>query len=358
MIGEILAGVLVGPAVLGWVPAESPVLGALAELGVIFLLFSVGLETQFAELRRVGRVAMATAVAGMAIPFVLGWLFMTSIGQGGVKAVFIGTAMVATSVGVTARVLRDKKKLGTRPAQVILAAAVADDILSLILLGVVSGSAKGSISVPGLVTLAVGAVAFVLIVGTVGRAAMRRLIPHHTKLKMTEPMLGVAIAVALILAASSEVLGLAGIVGAFLAGLVLGETEVENELQRKLLPLSTFLVPFFFVYVGAQMDLGVFRTRSGAEIVIAITALAIFGKLIGCGLASLKLGRRSALIVGIGMIPRGEVGIIVASLGLAAGVIDRQLFAVVVMMSILTTLVVPPLLSAAYPKTAQPDGEP
>lgn len=348
VVGEILAGILVGPALLGWVPAHEEAIEALAELGVIFLLFTVGLETNLTEMRRVGGTATAVAFGGVVLPFVLGWGLMQLVGRDDPEALFVGTAMVATSVGVTARVLRDRGKLSSKEARIILGAAVVDDVLALLLLAVVSGAALGSFSWQSAALLAAEALAFVMILATLGRRTLRQVLPFLSQLRVTEPVLGAAIAIALLLAASAARVGLAAIVGAFLAGVIVAEAGDEHELEEKFHPLTAFLVPFFFVHVGLLVEVEPLTTGAGVALVTAITLLALIGKFVGGGLAAVRLGPRSAAIVGVGMAPRGEVGIIVASLGLSLGVIGAELYGVVVMMSLLTTLVAPPLLVLLY----------
>lgn len=353
VVGEILAGVLIGPAAFALVPhGDQPVAGvleAMSELGVIFLLFMVGLETDMRELRRVGGMASSVAIVGIVVPLGLGFGLMLLLGDSTISAAFVGTAMVATSVGVTARVLRDRRKLSTREARIILGAAVVDDVLALLLLAVVSGVAAGTLSWTGIAILVLEALGFLVVFGTIGRRAARRFLPQVGKLKITEPALGIAIAAALILAALASKIGLGAIIGAFLAGVIMGDPN-EPDLEAKFLPLSTFFVPFFFVYVGTLVDIDVFTSLGGIALALGITALAIVGKLVG-GLPVTRLGRRSAAIVGVGMVPRGEVGIIVASLGLSLGVIQHELYSIVVLMSILTTLVAPPALQALFSKS-------
>jgi Kef-type K+ transport system membrane component KefB len=349
LVGEIFAGVVLGPAVLGAIDPHNEVLESLSELGVIFLLFSVGVETNISELRRVGPTSMAVGVAGIGLPFIMGAGFMFFRGSGLDQAIFLGAAMVATSVGITAQVLQERGKLTTREARIILAAAVIDDILALILLSIVEGITLGSLSLGSVAVLFLAALGFVLVVGELGRRLMRRFFPHIDRLKMTEPALGLAILVALALAASASQLGLAGIIGAFLAGVILGEgATTEHELEAKIQPLSIFFVPFFFIHVGALVELGPLTSPDGIGLVVVVVILAFIGKFVGCGLPALRLGVRSASIVGMGMTPRGEVGIIVATIGQGLGVIDAALYGVVVLMSIITSVLAPPLIMLLY----------
>jgi Kef-type K+ transport system membrane component KefB len=352
VVGEILAGVVVGPAVLGIVPAENETLEVLAELGIIFLLFRVGLDTEPEELRNVGGTAMAVAGAGIVLPFVLGVSLMLLLDSSGIQAIFVGAAMVATSVGVTAAVLEARNKLASKEARIILGAAVVDDLLTLLLLGVILAVSQDQVSIAGVLVLAVSALGFVAIVGTFGRRLIRRVLPNLDRLRMNEPALGLTIAVALALAASSGKLGLAPLIGAFLAGIVLGEGRSEFELEQKTLPLAAFFVPFFFVHVGTKIEFGVFASGRGLAILAAVTVLAIIGKFVGGALASYRLGRRSAAIIGVGMVPRGEVGIIVASLALELKIVDVELYGVVVAMSVLTSVLAPPVLSWLFKEPA------
>lgn len=358
VVGEISAGIVVGPAVLGLIPtaAEAPeatsALGAMSELGAIVLLFTVGLETRIGDLRRVGPTAMGVAAGGIVLPMLFGAGLMTLLGRDTGESLFVGTALVATSIGVTARVLRDRGKLATREASIILAAAVVDDVIGLLILAVVSGISRGEFSWSQTALVFVLAFAFILIFPTVGRATLRRTFPFLVRLRATDPILAVAIAMLLWLAASADLIGLAPIVGAFVAGVMLSEIGEQHDLERNMHTLAVFLVPFFFVHVGSLVDPAALGGGSNLLLVVVVIFLAILGKLIGCGLPALRLGFRSASIVGVGMVPRGEVGIIVASLGLGLGVIGPDLYGVVVLMSLFTTLVAPPLLVALFGRPA------
>lgn len=340
---------LIGSSVLGLVPKHSIGLEAMSELGVIFLLFSVGLETELSDLRRVGGRAISVATGGLVLPFVLGAGLLLAIGASIPQSLFAGAALSATSVGITAKVLQDKSVLATKEARVILGAAVFDDVLTLLLLtavtAVVAGSGLGSI-----ISLAIYAVTFVLLLTTFGRRLVIGISPRVPAFKSDEPGFALAIALALVLAVAAARIGLAAIIGAFIAGVIMAEVADEHELKRKMLPLTVFFVPFFFIRVGSELDVQALFTPKTLLLSLAITGLAIIGKLVGAGLPALSMGRRSAALVGVGMIPRGEVGIIVASLGLAAGVLDESLYAVFVTMSILTTLIAPPVLNRLLDK--------
>lgn len=350
VVGEIAAGVVAGPFLLRLVAPEQEGFEVLAQLGAVFLLFSVGLETDVKSMRNVGRSAALVALIGMAAPFLLGWGFMLAAGEAGEIALFVGVALVATSVGVTARVLADRNSLDTQEAQTILGAAVLDDILTLFVLGLLAGSVQGSFSVGAVLVAVLAVLGFFLVFGGFGRLGLRKLMPGVHKLKLSEPALGVAITVALLLAAIAEQIGLAALVGAFLAGILFDEAGAEHELQAKTMPLNAFFVPFFFLHVGTLVDPSAFNP-STIGVVAVLTVLGIAGKLLG-GFGALRLGRRRALIVGVGMVPRGEVGIVVATIGLSAGVIGAELYGVIVAVVILTTILPPPVLSRLLRKQA------
>jgi Kef-type K+ transport system membrane component KefB len=344
VVGEIAAGCLVGPAVLGWVQVNEP-LEVLAEIGAVLLLFSVGLETRVGELKRVGRVATLVGVAGVILPFVLGALWAKLYGFSTPKAMFVAAAFVATSAGITARVLHDLGVLGRIESRVILGAAVIDDILAMLLLGVVTAiQGGGAIHIGALVLVLVQAVGFVVLIGVVGPRMMRRSSPLlDAPINPLSP-LTLCLAGCLGLAAAASYLGLAAIIGAFLAGMVAAESQQRHTLERQVQVLMALLVPFFFVVTGAKVELGQLGQLSVLGTLLLVTVLAVISKLLGCGLGALSLGKRSALIVGVGMVPRGEVGIIVASLGQQAGVFTGTTYALIIAMSLLTSIMAPPVL--------------
>lgn len=364
VVGEILAGIVIGPHVLGLIgtpggglvelfhgdeaaaqEALDIVFEVISELGVIVLLFFVGLETKLEDLLRVGRRSATVAALGVVVPFVLGLVFMILLGRPQVEAVFIGTAMVATSVGITARVLRDLGVIGSREARIILAAAVVDDILAILLLTVVSGLGEGRGVQPGEVALiAAQAIAFTAFVAYFGTHGARRFSLQLARLRLPHAPFAVAMALMLGLATLAGEMGLAAIIGAFLAGLVLAESREQFQLDRQVAPVYEFLVPFFFVIIGSKVDPSLLGEAETLGIAVGVTLLAVAGKVVGCGLGGLGLGRRPAAIIGVGMVPRGEVGLIVASIGLSLAAVSQEMFSVVVIMSIATTLLAPPLL--------------
>ncbi|GGB54777.1 cation:proton antiporter [Deinococcus soli (ex Cha et al. 2016)] len=349
VVGQVLAGILIGPSVLSLVRPDEFLL-SLAELGAVFLLFMVGLETRFRDLLSVGKEALLVAVLGIAFPLALGFGFGLWQDQGNVSALFVGTALVATSVGITAKVLQEMGVLDARFAQVILGAAVIDDILGLTLLAVVSGLGAGESMSAGQVGLILGlSVGFVALVLAVGIPLVRRFQPRLRNLSLSR-MFNVAIVVGLGVAALSTVAGLAPIIGAFLAGMVLAEVKDEVEFESKVHALESFLAPVFFVVVGLQLDLGVLGDPVVIVAGLILTVLAVIGKVAGGLIGARSMGRRQSLLVGVGMVPRGEVGLIVASLGLAAGVIGKQVYAEVLLMVLLTTVLAPLVLRALAPR--------
>ena len=357
VIGELLVGVAIGPHALRLIDVPlldsheglSFVYEVMAELGLVVLLFFVGLETRLDDLLRVGRRSLAVAVLGVALPFALGTAFMASTGHPNTEALFVGAALVATSVGITARVLRDLGVLASKEARIILGAAVADDILALLVLTAVTQmDQEGGVDVGEVVVTAAVAVAFVAFTALVGTRVVRRYSLHLERLRIPNAPLAVALPLMLGLSAVAGELGLAGIIGAFLAGIMLAESREQLQLERRAQPIYEFLVPFFFVLTGAKVDLGAFSEGGTIGLALVITGLAVLGKLVGCGVGGYGLGRRSMLILGVGMVPRGEIGFVVASVALAQGAVAADVFSSVVFMSIATTLLVPPVLSMLY----------
>ena len=348
IVGEILAGVLIGPSVLGWV-APSEITNTLAEIGVIFLLFTVGLETKPATIFRVGKTALLVAVLGVVAPFAAGYLLLQLWGGTVVQSLFIGTAMVATSVGITARVLNAMGLLDAPASRVILGAAVIDDILGLLLLALVMSAAAGQINYLEIGLTALLAVSFTLLVALIGPRAINRLAPRIESLRISQSLFVFGLLLCLGLSVAASYIGVAAIIGAFLAGMALAEATEGNEtLHKQMNGVTEFLVPFFLVNIGMQLRLDVFRDSSVVGLVLLVTLVAALTKLIGCGIGAMSLGWRRAAQVGTGMIPRGEVGIVVAQIGLSLTVITDALFGVVLFMSVATTLMAPPFLKILF----------
>lgn len=344
VVGEILAGVLIGPSVLGLVDLGET-LEVFAELGVIFLLFWVGLETRLTDLKAVGAVAGLVAVLGVIFPFAGGVGLGVLRDEPTATTIFLAAALVATSVGITSAVLAELGAVRTRPGRTILGAAVVDDILAILVLAVAVGIAEeGSVDVGGITLTAVVAVAFVAFAALGGGALLRKRPQLLTAPRFADSPLLPAVLLCLGLAVVSAKIGLAGIIGAFLAGMIIAESSEREAVENEVGVLYAFFPPFFFASIGIQLDLGALGDTASLLLLAGVTALAVVTKFLGGYLGARRLGRADAMVVGTGMVPRGEVGIIVASLGAANGVIGEDLFAVIVGMAVLTTLIVPPVL--------------
>jgi Kef-type K+ transport system membrane component KefB len=347
IVGEILAGVLIGPYVLGWM-APNEILRLLSELGVMFLLFRVGLEVKSSELMQVGGTALVVAIAGVILPFGMGWGIATLWGEPTLESIFIGAAMVATSVGITAQVLASKGLLQARASKIILAAAVIDDVLGLLVLAMVSSMARGAVNYLDLALTAVLAIGFTILVAQWGTRTMQSVVPRaQAGLSLAESEFALAMTLLFGLSLLAVYAGVAAIVGAFLAGMALSQS-VDHRVHLLTSGVTELLVPFFLVGIGLHLDLTAFADASTVWLALAILAAAVFSKVVGCGLGALPLGRKEAIRVGIGMMPRGEVGMVVAQIGLAMGVLAQSAYGIVVFMSVATTLIAPPLLKMAF----------
>jgi len=351
VLGELLAGVLIGPGVFGLVDL-SPTLTALAEIGVVVLLFEIGLESDLEELLRAGLQSTIVAVVGVACPFALGFGLAELWGKPTLQAVFIGATLTATSVGITARVLSDLGQLQERAARIVLGAAVVDDVLGLVILAVVTGLAQtGTFSVAGAGLILVKAVAFLAIAIALGIRFSPTLLAWVGLMKVRGSLIVYAVFFCVLLAAVSERIGLAAIVGAFAAGLILARTERRAHIEDQIKPVADLFVPVFFVTIGMQVTpatLNPFGDSAEFLLGLALTGVAIGAKLLA-GLGVYQRGV-SRWRVGVGMIPRGEVGLIFAGIGRAGGVIEAGLYAAVVAMVMLTTFVAPPWLKVLYRK--------
>jgi Kef-type K+ transport system membrane component KefB len=347
IIGEILAGVLIGPTVLNWVQPNE-VLTALAELGAMFLLFRVGLEVKVSELMKVGRTALIVAILGVVLPFMAGWGIMRLWGEPSVESIFVGAAMVATSVGITAQVLSAKGLLSHRASQIILAAAIIDDVLGLLVLAVVSGLAKGAVNFADLGMTIFIALTFTVVVAHFGARIAKRVVPIlGGTLNAAEAQFNLALVHLFGLALLAVYAGVAAIIGAFLAGMAVGES-VEHRVHDLSQGITEFLTPFFLAGIGLHLDLQALNSADTMLLAAVLVIAAVFSKMVGCGLGAWSLGKADMLRIGAGMVPRGEVGMVVAQLGLTLGVISGPIYGVVVVMAIATTMVAPPLLNLTY----------
>jgi len=347
LVGEILAGVVIGPSVLGWI-APNDTLKAFSDLGVMFLLFDAGLQVKTSEMLRVGGTAMLAAALGVVATFFGGWALLFAWGSPRMEAIFVATALVATSVGITASALAARGLLHQAASQIILAAAVIDDVIGLIVLAIVSGMARGRINVLDIVLTAGLAAVFTAMAARWGPAMASRVVPHFRSRALAEEAeFHVALVLLFALAALAVYTGVAAIVGAFLAGLAL--SEIAGARVRDLTRgVSELLVPFFLVGIGLRMDLGLFRSKSTIALALLILAMVIVTKVVGCGLGALSAGWENALKVGLGMIPRGEVTMAIAQMGLSMAIIRPEMYAVVVFIAVASALLTPLLLKIAF----------
>lgn len=358
VVGEILAGVIIGPSLLGWV-APNDIIGILAEIGVIFLLFNVGLETKPAAIFQVGKRAAMVGLLGVVLPFVAGYFIAVAWGGSLVEAMFIGAALVATSVGITARVLGGMGMLDAPTARIILGAAVIDDILGLIILSLVSAVSQGSVSYVGLAKTAGAAILFTVFVALVGSRVINRLSPAIRHLRLGGPFFSLGLILCLGLSVASIYVGVAAIIGAFLAGMALAEaTEDDKKMHQLTAGVTEFLVPFFLVGIGMQLDLSVFRDTSVVVFAVILTIIAVVTKFVGCGAGAWGMRKREMGQIGMAMVPRGEVGIVVAQIGLGLGVIGKSFFASVLFMAVATTMIAPPFIKWLYTEDKDGDGIP
>ena len=343
VLGEIVAGILIGPSALGLVE-PSDALRILAEVGVIVLLAEVGLEMDLDELRRVGRASFLVAILGVALPMSSGIVAGELLGETLNASLFLGAALAATSVGITARVFGDLKALSSTEARIVLGAAVADDVLGLIILTVVTRVVEqGSIDAAGLAGTIGLAVGFLVVAGAVGLVVLPRVIKWISARAASPVTVGVVAAgVTFAFSAAASGAKLAPIIGAFVAGTALARTEHHDRISRDFAVLGSIFIPVFFMQIGIDTD--VTKFFNGHVLIVAgvLSTIAIAGKMFASVGA---LGTNTdKLVIGIGMVPRGEVGLIFATIGVSVGVFTDDLYAVVLLMVLVTTVVTPPLL--------------
>ncbi len=397
VLGELVGGVLVGVSalhllifpdnavasndavvtqILQWsaqIPSESAqvigasyteVLSVLAEIGVIFLLFEIGLESDLQELIRVGPQAAVVAIIGVVVPFAVGTLGLIYLFHlPAIPAVFAGAALTATSIGITAKVLAEIQKLNSREGQIIIGAAVLDDVLGIIVLAVVASLAQdGEIQPANVIYLVVSSAVFLIGSIVLGRLFSPYFVWLVDKLRTRGNLLLVALTFVFFLAYIATIIHLEAILGAFAAGLVLAETEKRSELEAQIVPIADMLVPVFFVCVGARTDISVLypwvpENREGLVLAIFLVIVAILGKVM-TGLFVFGPEKVNRLAIGVGMVPRGEVGLVFAGVGAASGVLSASLTAAIIVMVIFTTFLAPPLLRLVFKASdpASPDG--
>jgi Kef-type K+ transport system membrane component KefB len=335
--------------------AQSEVISVLSELGVIILLFEIGLESELEELIKYGPQAAVVAVVGVVVPFALGTIgLMTFFDVPAIPAIFAGAALTATSIGITAKVLAEIGKLSSKEGQIIVGAAVLDDVLGIIVLAVVASLVKtGEVEVTNILYLSISAAVF--LVGTIilGRLLNPYFVSLVRSFKTRGPLLISALVVTFLLSYVASAIQLEGILGAFAAGLILGENELQRDLEEQVVPIADMLVPVFFVVVGARTDISVLNpfepsNREGLIIAAFLIVVAIIGK-VATSLTIFQPGI-NRLAIGVGMIPRGEVGLVFAGVGAASGVLSESLDAAIIAMVIVTTFIAPPWLRSVLEK--------
>ncbi len=336
--------------------AQSEVISVLSELGVIILLFEIGLESNIKDLIAVGTQAAVVAVVGVVVPFTAGTVgLMTLFGIPAIPAIFAGAALTATSIGITSKVLSELGRLNSKEGQIILGAAVIDDVLGIIVLAVVASLAKeGSVDLGKVIYLIISATSFLLGAIFLGNIFSKAFVAIASSLKTRGGLVIPAFIFAFVMAYFAAAIQLEAILGSFAAGLVLDETDERVELQKQVIPIADMLVPIFFVTVGAKTDLGVLNpaipsNREGLVMAIFLIVVAILGKLV-TGLSVFGQPQINRLAIGVGMIPRGEVGLVFLGIGSSIGILSKPLEAAIIMMVILTTFLAPPLLRFVFPE--------
>lgn len=370
VLGELLVGIVLGPSVFGALPVVGTdgyvIFHFLAELGVVLLLFEIGLETDLKAMFKVGPAALAVAAVGVAVPFLLGFVFwaygphpqVASTVPLIATAVFVGATLTATSVGITARVLGDLGQMGGAEARIIVGAAVIDDVLGLVILSVVSTMAAGGpVTTGGVIKTLLVAVFFLVVAVQVGRRIAPWVFATVARFQSREIVVIAAVAFCFLMAALADRAGSALIIGAFAAGIVLSGTEQFGIIEQRVKPVVSLFTPIFFVGIGSAVDLRLFDpSRPGAWNVIgiglALTILAVVGKVVAGWAAPWTPFRR--LVVGVGMVPRGEVGLIFADIGRRSGVLGAEVFNAVLMMVLVTTFLAPVLLKKVYDPRPEP----
>lgn len=377
VLGELVGGVILGASVLGIVPTATgepmaELVHLLAEIGVVILLFEVGLETDLDEMFRVGGAAGVVAFVGVAMPFLLGagyWLFFDPVGDGtlgvypegvslGKVAVFVGATLTATSVGITARVLSDLDRMRTPEARTIIGAAVIDDVLGLVMLALVVGLAAGAtVTAGGVAWTLAKAVGFLVVAVIIGKIVGPHLFDFVDRLRVRGILLVSAFSFALLLAALADISDSAMIIGSFAAGIILSSTNQFDLVVERIEPVADVFTPIFFVSVGAAVNVRLvlpwtddFQT-SVLLVGGILTFIAVIGKVVA-GFA-VPWTKMSAIAIGIGMIPRGEVGLIFADIGRRGGLLSDEVFSAILIMVMASTFITPPLLKWIFHRQGQ-----
>lgn len=343
VLGELVAGGLLGASVLGVLDPNDPIIHVLSELGVLVLLFQIGLETDIQKLKEVGGAALAVGVTGVVLPFAGGAAVAVAFGLPYMSALVIGAALSATSIGISSRVLGDLGRLQTREGQIVLGAAVLDDVIGLIILAVVAGIVAGGALTPLLVArITLEAVGFVIGALVAGSLLAKPIMAVVSRLQVAGALGVAALAFAFLFAALAAKAGSAMMIGAFAAGLVLHRTPQRHEIEKATISVGHLLVPVFFASVGAQVEISSLLNPAALGLGALLVIVGVVGK-VAAGYAPWWFEGRK-LLIGVAMVPRGEVGLIFAQVGAAAGVLAGPQFGAVMAMVVVTTFVTPPLL--------------
>lgn len=355
VLGELVAGVLLGGSLLGILEPTDAVVHALSELGVLILLFQIGLHTDLRSLAKVGSTALVAGTVGVVLPFAGGFGVARLMGVETLTAIVMGAALTATSIGISARVLSDLGQLKTPEGQVVIGAAVFDDVIGLIILSIVASMVAGAdLTVGGVGSIAGIAIGFVVVALALGSVAIPPLFRLIERVRISGTLCAAAMGFALALALLAAQAGSAMIIGAFAAGLILHPTPQRHEIEESVTQLGFFFVPIFFATVGASIDLGALMTREALMIGALLVFVGVVGKVLA-GFAPWWF-KGNKLLVGVALVPRGEVGLIFAQLGLTAGVLSNERFGALMLMVVVTTFLTPPLLSLIASR-ATPDDE-
>ncbi|MBO8172612.1 MAG: cation:proton antiporter [Bacillaceae bacterium] len=359
VFGKLLVGVILGPSLLN-ILHPNPLITELAEVGVILLMFLAGLETDVDEFKKVAFGSTTVAIGGVVLPFIGGIAVAMLYGYESSVSIFVGVLLVATSVSISVQTLRELGKLKSREGTTILGAAVLDDVLGIIILSVVlgfvaGGAEAGAGGLAGIGFLLIKIIVFFALAVAIGYFILPKLLKWFNFLQTTETLLAFGVIVALLYGYGAELFGVAGIVGSYVAGLMLSLTSFREELSHKVESFSfPFFVPIFFVNIGLVAN---FKDMSMEVVILSLilTVVAILTKIIGCGLGAkvAKFNNNSSMVIGSGMVARGEVGLIVAMIGVDRGIINTDLFSTMVIVAIATTLATPPLLKYFIKKQSE-----
>ncbi|EOO22261.1 cation:proton antiporter [Bacillus cereus] len=346
VLGKLIVGIVIGPAIFGWIE-NSELLTQLSNVGVILLMFMAGLETDLEELNANRNSSLAVALGGIVLPFVGGYVAGLVVGMEQGNAVFLGLLLCATSVSISVQTLRDLGKMKTRESTTMLGAAVFDDILVVILLAfAMSFLGTDDVNLTMIILKKVVFFASIILIGWKGVPAIMRWL---SPLRVSESIVSAALIICFSFAYFGELLGIAGIIGAFAAGIAISQTNYKHEVEKKVEPIAyAMFVPVFFVSIGMNITFD----GIGDQIwfILALTIIAVFTKLIGCGFGARITGfdAKSSAIIGAGMVSRGEVALIIAGTGLSSGLLAQDYFTAIVIVVILTTMITPPMLKYTF----------